>query len=142
MTQTAAELRIALGRMTRAQFAGLLGAIRDEHTERTGCKTMGQGRSNRERTNQRRVTTLSSFIRDVPGIRSIDIDQLAYCPDCWEPLAWMETKPSNKADEWQLVRHLARRDGCYAILGVEPDHPVDALENVVIYPADPRPRPC
>lgn len=67
MAQTAAELRIALGPMTRAQFAGLIGAIRDEHTERTGCKTMGPGRSNRERTNQRRVTTLTLSSETFPA---------------------------------------------------------------------------
>lgn len=144
MTSTAERERIPLGSLNKPEFVELMQAIRDKHLRDRGgdCRLMAQGRDNRERTGKRRVTTLSRWIREVPGIRSIDIDQLAYCPDCWDPLVWIEVKPFNGPDEWQLARSLARSYGCYAMLAVEQEGTVDQFDNIVIFPSDPRRMPC
>jgi hypothetical protein len=134
---TAPGRRVACGPLTRDEFADLMTVIRGQHP----CPPKQQGRSNRERSHQRRVTTLSYWIRHVPNIRSIDIDQVAYCPGCLDPLVWMETKPDNNPDEWAYIRELARRHHCYAILGVESEGRIQEFSQVMLYIPDGMPDP-
>lgn len=134
MEQQVTRARVNLGPLTRDEFVHLIEIIRDQHP----CPPSAAGRSNRERSHKRRVTTLSYWIRHVRSIRSIDIDQIAYCPRCLQPLVWMETKPVCNPDEWMLIRELARRTDSYAILGVEPDQRIQHFDAIWIYPRDPR----
>jgi hypothetical protein len=129
--------RVNCGPLTREEFVRLITTIRQLH----GCPSRQQGRSNRERSHQRRVTTLSYWIRRVPNIRSLDIDQVAYCPVCLQPLVWMETKPSNNPDEWLFIRELARSHRCYAILGVEPPGRIHEFDTIMLYIPDGMPDP-
>jgi len=97
---------------SREEFAELIKRIRDSHP----CPPKGRGKEDKEATNERHVGLLSKWLREIPNIRTIDIDLLAYCPQCWAPLLWIEEKETGyNPDEWQVMRDYSRRFGGHAM---------------------------
>ena len=79
---------------------------------------------NVERSGKRRVTRLSTIVRNIEKIRAIDVDLVTYCPRCLHPLAFCEVKKVLVSDrEWQQMRFHAKHWGhsCLALLVIEPD---------------------
>ena len=127
-----------MGALTKTDFLKLIDQIRLVH----GCPDTPMGLTNRERSNERWVTTLSAWVRAAENVRSIDIDQLVYCPRCLSPLIWIEVKPVNKAESWSIMRHLARLHSCYAMLVVEPRREIDNFDAVMLYVPEWLAQPC
>lgn len=63
-------------------------------------------------------------MRDIPGIRAIDVDLITYCHRCLHPMTFCEVKKVLVSDrEWQQMRLHAKHWGhsCLALLVIEPD---------------------
>jgi len=101
-----------LGELSKGEFTEVITGLRDLHS----CPPRGRGREDKEETGERPLGMLSPWLRDIPNIRVINVDGLAYCPACWHPLIFIEEKSTRyDPDEWQVMRHLARLTSSHAM---------------------------
>ena len=76
---------------------------------------LGSTSNNSERSRHRGDLSFSDFCRSLPGIRTLDGDQYAYCPSCSEFL-WFAEVTTAPHKSWTMTQKLARKCDSYALL--------------------------